>query len=524
MKTLALSLLVPLACLVASPARAQEDLPLTRLFDTVAVSAEPLAEQAVAQRNGWQEVAEDNAGHRFSGDIVLLNDRLVVVLRQLGPGPEVYSKTMGGLKQRATLGRAATVSAATTALGGFKVIENTSGAVTVEAVFKSASPAGLRFRLTAGEPIMEIQTGETGGFVDVQTKTRYVVVPDYFGDDLVYSREAFHGVGLPAENFCLNLIDGGDALVMSVWQSADQDAWLTEPAPGAAGKTCAQRIRCLKDKRIWLAFIESPGIWHAARNSDGAGWAPPFPAKWRSSLVQANGLASSWDLERGPGPGRHEGPLVSYPLDRSAATPLTATCPTDVMRNTLGVGPCQYILACESLAAEGDPTPNSVMGWVEKQFEQKREKKAADDIQERLDQMTRHVADARSKIERYAAFAVRARKSLPDQEGPYHPIVGDLARFAADGLTPASSPERARQLAGEIAQLIGQADGFAQCQRLGGELRSIGAVQDRTLAKCRMAVRRLRQRSKTVLATTQPAGAELAQEIQRLAEDLLRNK
>jgi hypothetical protein len=524
MKTLAVNLVAAITGLMASAVCAQDDLPLTRLFDTVAASADVLAVKALAQRTGWREVAEDDVGHRFSGDAVLLNDKLVLVLRQQGHGPEVYAKTAGGLKARATLGQAATVSAGLAALGGFKVIENSSGAVMVEAGFKSASPGGLRFRLTAGESLVEIQSGEAGGFVDVRTLTRYVVVPDYFGDDLVYGREDFHGASLPAENFCLSLIDGGDAVVMSVWQSADQDAWLAQPTSGADAKHYAHRIRCLKDKRIWLAFIESPGIWHAADNADGAGWTPPFPAKWRTSLVQANGLAASWDLERGPGAGRHEGPRVSYPLDRSAATPLTATCPTDVMRNTLGVGPCQYILACESLAAEGDPTPNSVMGWVEKQFEQKRERKAADDIQERLEQMTRHVADARSRIERYAAFAGRVRKLLPEQAGVYHLVVEELARFAAEGLTPSSSPARARELAGQIAPLIGKGDGLAQCQSVGGELRSIGAAQDHTLAKCRMAVRRLRQQSKTALATTQPAGAELAQEIGRLAEDLLRNK
>ena len=240
-------------------------------------------------------------------------------------------------------------------------------------------------------------------------------------------------------------------------------------------------------------------------------------------------MADSWDLDRGPSPeqsaGKHQGPLVPYLIDRTSATPLTASCPTDVMRNTLGVGPCQYILACEGLGAQGDPTPNSVMLWVEKQFEQKKEKKAADDIQERLAQMTRHVADARSRIERYHQFAAQVRKTLAGKQGSdqFRVTLDDLERCAAAGLSPASAPERAKQLASEVTVLIGSGNALPACQRLGHELRAIGAVQDRALAKCRMMVRRLQALGRTV-AASQPPDAALAEEVQRLAQQMLQNK
>jgi soluble cytochrome b562 len=245
--------------------------------------------------------------------------------------------------------------------------------------------------------------------------------------------------------------------------------------------------------------------------------------------VRENGTADSWDAERDPSPeqraGSHQGPLVVYPIDRSTATPLTATCPTDVMRNTLGVGPCQYILACEGLAAQGDPTPNSVMGWVEKQFEQKKDKKAADDLKERLDQMTKHVADAQARIDRYAESAAQVRKALAGQPGAdqFLPILDDLARFAAAGRSPAAVPAHTRELAGEVLALIGQENAIAPCRPLGEQLRAIGAVQDRALAKCRMMVRRLQAQGRTI-AAGDPAKAKLAQEVERLAERILHNE
>jgi hypothetical protein len=193
------------------------------------------------------------------------------------------------------------------------------------------------------------------------------------------------------------------------------------------------------------------------------------------------------------------------------------------MRNTLSVGPCQYILACEGLGVQGDPTPNSVMNWVEKQFEQKKERKAAEDIKERLEQMVKHAVDAQSRIQRYAGFALRLRNSPAGKQDQFLSIAADLDRFSAAGLAPAASPQRTRQLAGEVAGLIGKENAFAPCCRLGRELRSIGAAQDHALAKCRMAVRRVRQEALS-LAIDQPPAAAHAFEVQRLAEQFLRTK
>ncbi len=517
-----------LACLVAWPARAEEDTPFTRLFDTGTSSATPLATEALANQVGLHLVPEDTVDHSFSGDAVLLNDKLVVVMRKQGQGAEVYTKTAGALRHRATLGYVGARSSGLEPLDTLKIIENSSSAVMLEAAFKSAAPAVLRYRLTTGEALLETRPVEGTGDVTVRSKTRYVVVPDYFGDDMVFGSDGARDVCLPTENFCLNLIDGGDAIVMSVWQSSEQNVWLTAAGTGRdTGALGSTRIGCIKGKSIWLAFLETPGLWRAEAGLAPSDWKPPFPAKWRSSFVRENGVADSWDMDRGPDPGqaaaKHQGPLIVYPIDRTPATPLTVSCPTDVMRNTLGVGPCQYILACEGMAAQGDPTPNSVMTWVEKQFAQKKERKVADDIAERLEQMAKHVAEARSRIGVYAAFASQVHELLGEKPGSglLRSLVDDLDRFVAPGLVPAATPEHARRLAGEVSALIGKENSLSQCQRLGGQMRSIGAAQDATLAKCRMAVRRLRQEG-LALGIGQTQESALGNEVRRLAEQMLR--
>ena len=388
----------------------EENTPFTRLYDTGMPAAAPLTREPVAPRARWKLVPEEDLTHRFAGDAVVLNDKLAVALRHRGQGAEVFTKTDQGWALRARIGCVGQEQAATVGNGGFRIVENTTSAVAFETAGTDPGAPPLSFRLTAGEAILELRGSESTVAVDVQSAARYVVVPDYFGDDAVYRVAPGRRAYLPAENMCLSLIEGVAAILMSVWESNQQEAWLepatAEATAGPPGNLSAgwthHRIRCLKDKRIWLAWLESPAIWHAGTATTPDTWQPPFAAKWRCSLVRGDGVADSWDRESGPRPEQaaqpEAGVLLEYALDRSAATPLTVNLPTDVMRNTLGVGPCQYILACEGLGAQGDPTPNAVMTWVERQFEQKKEKKAAEDIQERLDVMVSHVAEAHARL------------------------------------------------------------------------------------------------------------------------------
>ena len=520
---------VPFICLLAAlpllSVRGEEEPPITRILDTGSPSTERESIGMLTILTAWTQIPEDQTNYQFSGDAVLRNDRLAVVLRREGYGVEIFSKTAAGLKHRASLNFLRTNSSPQLLREGLDIVENTSAGVGVAVKFTEGGRA--RLRLTTGEATLEIQPSGPSGFVALRSNTHYVVVPDYFGDDLIYNSKMARDMCLPAENMCLNLLDGEDAMIMSVWQSHEQDAWLGRGSGDEKADLSSTRIRFLANQKIWVAFFEAPGTWHMGSGTVGENWKPPFPAKWRASFARDNGLADSWDLETGPEPrqttAKHEGPLVIYPIDRSTSTPLTATCTTDVMRNTLGVGPCQYILACEGLGAQGDPTPNSVMSWVEKQFEQKKQKKAVDDISERLEVMNRHVTDARARIERYAEFAARARKSLSGDQDVFRLIVDSLDRFAVTGLAAAASPERSRQLASQVLSLIGKDNNLEECRRLGRELRSIGAVQDSTLAKCRMAVRRLRAQARSV-SVNQFEDGESTKTIQRLADQMLQNK
>ena len=66
--------------------------PFAFLFDTGRPASEPLTAAVLAGRDGWRQVPEDQLTHRFTGDVVCLNDRIVLVVRRHGQGAELYSR------------------------------------------------------------------------------------------------------------------------------------------------------------------------------------------------------------------------------------------------------------------------------------------------------------------------------------------------------------------------------------------------------------------------------------------------
>jgi len=515
----------------------------TYLFDTGPKVPVALAADAQKARAGWTLLEEDDTTHKFQGDAVLVNEKLAVLLRSREPRAEVYSQTAAGLKLRAVLVLLSTPGTPVVGITSLAIVENTRSAATVKAMLKTAAGQRLamRYNLATGQRILELVAGEGGGRLSVQAEIRHVVVPDFFADDMVFGPRAFTRdyLRLPTENMLLGLLDGGDAMLMCMWRSQRQGA---VAALAAQQKPLIHRceIQCAKDASLWVAFLECPGIWHErtiaaqdSRKEIALDWQPPFAARWRADLVQPNGAAESWDFSAtGIAAKGKPGTLVVYPLDRSRATPLSAFCPTDMLRNTLGIGPCQYILETEGLATESNPTPDQVMLFVEKQFERKKEQKSAEEIKDLLQQMVEQVGRTQARIEQYAKFAQKVRELIATgQSKP--PAVRDAEVFestiadmetALAACRGTNEPVRqAADLAGRVIGLIGKENPLPECQKLAVELRRLGAVQDRALSKCRMGVRWLREQA-AMRGDGDSGGMGLAKSVASEAARFLENK
>lgn len=540
-------------------------LPLVRLFDTSAALPRPLSARPSSE--GWTQVPEGTVGQALRGDAVISNDRIVLAVRKGSAGAELYAKDAGGLRLRAVIGpRAGMSNARVTTV---EVTENTPAAVALGVSLGTAQGPGMRLslRVTTGDVKVEVCLLEGSARLAVSGDIRYAVVPDFFGDDMVFAPDdwARPRVGMPAENFFAGLVGDSDCILMCVWESAGRDADINLGDRDGRRVIESCEIDSPLQAKAWVAVLEGPGIWRAADMGPGGpgaevplDWQRPFPANWRGDLLGKGGLARSYDLAgEGAAAGTPCEPasrtcacrvqdgrtlvdlpqdggapagrlLLVYPIDRDRTTPLNVFCPVDILRSTLGVGPCQYILATEGLDPGTHPTPADVTDWVEKEFKRGRSGSQAEAIKERLGQMVENVAHTQERIEVYAALAEEVRRLCAGVQGD---ALSEALRHTADGMadTIASgraavgSADRVRGLADRVVALIGAPDPQTEVERLGEQLRAIGLAQDGTLARCRMAVRWLRQQSR--MALEGDAGpAQLGDKVRALAEGMLKGQ
>jgi hypothetical protein len=349
-----------------------------------------------------------------------------------------------------------------------------------------------------------------------------VVVPNYFGDDMVFGPGSFasDAVDLPIEQMFLSLLGQGDCILMGVCETGSQGARATAAGTGAERGLTGVEALALPDRKLWFAFIEDAGVWAFFGPGRPAGqdaWKPPFQARWREDTLGDDGMAVSRPWGGGAPQAEQAGAdRVVYPLERDRATPVTAYCVRDVMKNTLGVGPCEYIIAAEGL---NDATPASVAEWVKKQFEKKKDADAADQIRERLDLMVQHASDSQKRLEGYMALAKRVREIAGEGADWLRKLAAGLDRSVEIRKTHADVAAEMRVLADRVAGLIGKPGAAEEVGRIGEQIERIGAVQDRSLANCRLAAKwmRLRCGSMAGSAAADPARAA-AKEIDAVME------
>ena len=501
---------IVLCAAAASLQAARDRSPFARAFDTTSRSDKPLTADALTEMARWKLIPAGDLTHQFSGDAAILNGKLAVVVRPKTGGIEVYSLAAKKPVLRASLVCAAAKSSTAAGIAKLAIVENASSAVTVAA-------AGIKLRLTTGASILEIQPPRATSTLTVATKARYVVVPDFFANDMIFDAKSLTSAGLPAENFFLNLIDGRDSIMMCVWQPRRLGA----SAAITSSNRCSNTIECVGGKGVWLAFLEGAEIWHERPSTDD--WKPPFAAKWRCSQGGQAGFARSWDLAQGPTTRpKSDAPTVIYPIDRTLATPITVYCPTDVLRNTLGVGPCEHILATEGLAGPTNPTPDNVMTWIQRQFRRRRGRPSAGEVRKRLAEMTTHTGRARARMLQYGELADAVLALCKDSKATaLSAPARQIRKIVTEGLLACGRIEGVERLSAEVLALVDKPDAATRCKPLAEQLHAVGAAQNRTLSQCRLGACWLRQQCVATAEKDRKVSA-LAGKIRRRVERVLK--
>lgn len=538
-------------------------------------------------------------------DSSISNGKLTVIFRR--DGVELYSHLANEKTLRAKLNLVARNGTAATNPSDLVVFQNDKGAVGIQAWYK-AVPGGTtlaKFVLRKGDMVLECQ-GLEAMSLRVEVPSRFAVLPDLFADDIVINPQkiAPDTTEIPSENFLLQMIGDGDAIVMSVFENKQQDVKLTLFGKDAERKITAAEIPFGKTKdkegvekanKIWLAVMEGPKVWNlsSVKKSDAGktvalDWKMPMAATWRVDFTRPNELTDSWtmllqekegekyvkpswlgsgdgtiDVNRkrwntvlgtflypawsdaeGKGflqPLKHEklsfdGPVLIYPIARQKKTPTDAFTVMDVIRNSLGAGPCEYILDLEGQKGSyrGRATCNTrdTLGAIYKKNEQKAKRAEVDKI---LDEALAFCTHIRGRINRYKEFGEKMHAYLGEQKKARPELSAFIDEMEA--LTQEidkkydARKEKIRTL-DYVAALNADfrknvlddtsPDAAAKCTKYGKDLVEVGDNQDELSSEMRWAVKALRQKAGLALATD-PKVAPVANEIRARTQEALRN-
>ncbi len=541
-----------------------------------------------APRAEWTAIARDQTPSAFRGDAVVTNGRVLLAVRRDGSA-ELCSAD-GAARARIVLQGAVRLEKAALVENG-----RASAALEVTCAAAKGGSLSARLRLKRGEVSVEIEPGPGATGARLEAPARFLVLPDFFADDIVIdsAKVPLASTEIPSENFVLHLLPGQQTIVMAAFEHRDQDVRITLAGEGAQRLLTGSEIRFGTDpkkNRMWVALIEGPGVWFSRDVKPDEGgkvlpldWKQPFPAQWRCDFTRTDDLAHSWDMllqekEGGPfqkpgwvngglqpvGPDRkfwtgsfmysvvypcwtdaqgkgflqpmkgrvtHRGPAVLFPINRVPGTPTDVFTVVDVVRASLGQGPCEYILDVEGQKSErkGRATCSvrDELAAIYKAGEQKQRRK---DVEQFLQQGIDFVKHIRGRIEQYLelqrglkeylAGEKKARPELAASIVQLEKILSEIDGQLDERREKIKTPDHVVRVTEEFRKSLLDATP-ERVKVYTDELVDIGGNQDDFVARCRWFVKMVRAKA-SMLMTQDPAMAPIAEEIRKRTQPALR--
>jgi len=483
-------------------------------------------------------------------------------------------------------------------MASVKIAGQEGGAVALEAAFAAGGgPASVIYRLGMGQAFVETEPRGGTAALAIEAPCRFTVLPDFFADDIVIDASewpaAVAEAELPADHFLLHLAPDGGGIVMAVWNPAADVVGAAFTGTGQERRLVRSVVPYGKGGKVWVACLEGSAIWHAhpvaaadAGKVAAIDWRQPFPAQWRLDWRRKDGLTDSWEMVTEGQDGRFtkvglfgeaqtlpadrkrwttvlgnfaypcwidrggrghvqplrskvlafEGPAVLYPISRARTTPLEAFTVVDVVRATLGVGPCEYVLDVEGQRSQykGRATCAN-RDFLNPIFEKGEQRRRRAEVEQSLKEVMVFVRHIRDRVEQYVAFGRWTLEHLAQQKKAHPHLaaqIQELERLAReiDARVAArrdkiKTPDEAQRMVDEFRATVLDntgPDAPAKCKSFTAAVVEIGGNQDELVGECRWAVKVVRQRA-GLLAAVDPRMAEVVAEIRRRSQQVLRN-
>ncbi|MCC6698229.1 MAG: hypothetical protein IT365_21580 [Candidatus Hydrogenedentes bacterium] len=575
--------------------------PFAVLLDSGAVSDAPLSSEAMAGFRKWTKVEADDTAHTFAGDAVVMNDKIAVAVRKNGTGAELYSREGNTFRPQATV--SPSTNGAVQKLASLKIESNADDAVILNAAYATADggTAGIRYEVNMGQVFLKTQPMDGTAKAVVKAPSRYAVLPDFFADDIIIDARGLPSdhAELPSENFLLHMTDGGNAIVITVWDNREQEVGVAVSGTGNQRQIAATEVAYGEKGAVWVAILAGQGVWHEREigldEKDRIlplNWRTPYPAIWRVDFTRSDRLTDSWEMLSETGPGKFKkhglftesedswtiqdwwgsgartriasglgrfqypcwvdlngqgflqplkegiefkGPAVLYPINRLAATPLEKHTLVDVVRATLGVGPCQYILDLEGQQEQAAGWPTcTVQDVLDEIYEKNQQAAQREEVKQALKNVVDFITMIRHRIDAYEKFGKDMQAYLSDAQtkdaahaaffGEMLEIVKEIDAHIAASKDKIKSIEVAQKLADDFrAQVLNDDSSGAveKCKSFTSQWVEIGGAQDELVAECRKVVKVLRQRAGMALAQDESLGTAVGH-IREQTQNMLR--
>ena len=227
------------------------------------------------------------------------------------------------------------------------------------------------------------------------------------------------------------------------------------------------------------------------------------------------------------------GPAIIYPINRLPETPIDVYTPVDVVRGTLGVGPCQYILDVEGQRQDHVGRATCHVRRLLNEIYQSQQTAKRNEIEIYLADGLDFVTHIRSRIARYVEFGHEIQQYLAEQKKnrpELEPFLSEMEKIAKEiderlevRRERIKSPEFVAGLNDDFRKTLVDYDGPDALERLEkytDALTQIGGSQDELVGECRWIARTLRQRAALMMAVD-PRCAEIAREIRTRTQKVL---
>src|SRR5579859_909662 len=185
------------------------------------------AKSGIQVSDGADAVKLGDTPASFKSDASVSNGRITLVVPKSGTGAELRV----GAATRAVLHLSGVAK-----LDHVAIVESGKGSATLEIGGKGPKgAASARLKVKKGDVTVEVQPGEGADKLRVDCPSRFIVLPDFFADDIVIDARKLPpaSVEIPSENFLLQLAGKGEAIVMSVFENKEQDVRLSLSGTGA---------------------------------------------------------------------------------------------------------------------------------------------------------------------------------------------------------------------------------------------------------------------------------------------------